>query len=90
KYGGTGLGLSISKEFAQLLGGICKVESEEGKGSRFTLVIPNLPNGMPEIEAGTLAFEEAAVTAEPLEEVSEPASPPAAEGNSEADHQHTG
>ncbi|MCS0790016.1 ATP-binding protein [Cytobacillus firmus] len=90
KYGGTGLGLSISKEFAQLLGGICKVESEEGKGSRFTLVIPNLPNGMPEIEAGTLAFEEAAVTAEPLEEVSEAADPPAAEGNSEADHQHTG
>ncbi len=56
KYGGTGLGLSISKEFAQLLGGICKVESEEGKGSRFILVIPNLPNGMPEIASGFACF----------------------------------
>lgn len=48
KYGGTGLGLSITKEFANLLGGVCKVESEEGKGSSFTLFIPSLPEGLPE------------------------------------------
>lgn len=47
KYGGTGLGLSISREFSHLLGGLCKVRSQEGKGSTFTVIIPNLPNGYP-------------------------------------------
>lgn len=35
-YGGSGLGLVISRDLASLLGGDCTVESEFGKGSKFT------------------------------------------------------
>lgn len=42
KYGGTGLGLAISRRFCQMMGGDIIVESEFGKGSRFTIVLPTI------------------------------------------------
>jgi len=40
KMGGTGLGLSIVKLAVEKLGGSVKVESEEGKGSCFSVILP--------------------------------------------------
>ncbi len=37
---GTGIGLSIAREMVELLGGSMKVDSEPGKGSCFTVVLP--------------------------------------------------
>lgn len=40
RYGGSGLGLAINRSLAELMGGTIGVQSEEGKGSNFWVVLP--------------------------------------------------
>ena len=49
RYGGTGLGLALSRKLARMMGGDVTVTSETGKGSVFTV---RLPDGVTENREG--------------------------------------
>ncbi len=90
QYGGTGLGLSISRQLALLLGGAIRVESEEGKGSKFTIYLPesfaypvqktnqqieSAPVEMPAISAEVVTMDDKVEMTEESEEMTENAIP---------------
>ncbi len=50
EFGGAGLGLSIVKSFVEGHGGCVSVQSEVGRGSRFTVVLPTTPPAPHSIE----------------------------------------
>lgn len=47
KAGGTGLGLPTARRIIEEHGGSVRVQSEPGKGSRFTIALPTKPQGNP-------------------------------------------
>lgn len=67
EHEGTGLGLTITQKFVRMLGGSIDLESEEGKGTKFTL---EFPRGMEGVERDTgesvedTSSEEPSVTGE--------------------------
>ena len=52
RFRGTGLGLALSKRLAELLGGSVAVQSELGRGSTFSIIIPIhfIPDRLPSAE----------------------------------------
>lgn len=53
-YGGTGLGLTIAKELVELMGGRLALDSAQGRGARFSFVVPLPPapaEGLPRLAA---------------------------------------
>jgi signal transduction histidine kinase len=59
KYQGVGIGLALVKEFSEIQGGKAQVESEEGKGTTFTVRLPFIKA---EPDATTATVEQAAAT----------------------------
>lgn len=60
-YGGSGLGLSISNKLAEVMNGQIFVQSEEGKGSKFTLLLRNItshPNMRQDKVGGKMGHDE--------------------------------
>ena len=86
KYGGTGLGLSISQKLAELLGGTLALDSEPGRGSCFSLLIPTTPPADAEPEEQTIERASDSVSSDgevDIPELDDPAVDPATDSFTE-------
>ena len=79
RHGGTGLGLAICRQFAESLGGALTISSILGKGSTFTIEVPEIqlaPEGSRPAPAEPVATD--FVPLPPVAEAPAPEQPPAA------------
>ncbi len=71
EHGGTGLGLALTRKQVNLLGGSIRLQSEEGKGSCFTIELPAAPDSQAAKTTDAASEDETATAteAEPVEVV---------------------